>query len=415
MKKNITEEITCPFCPLLCDDVSITHDNKKFKVNNLKNKECIKKFESFNINSKSVLVPKIKNKISSFNDAILNSKLLIKQANEIGILNRGADVASIRSAINLCSQINANFDHANSKYFFDNMNIVQRSGFIATTLMEVKNRADTILVFGNNVFNKAPRLIEKILSPKSSLYTRRKARKIFLIGEFSQKNINDLKKHLQVTYMKIKLNKIPQFLESINSNKNNYKMNVSKKILTALKLSLRKSKYITAIYSSSDFYTTGISGSIVNSITQFICDLNTTIRAACLPIAGNLGDASNNQVATWLTGFPVRFKGVNGIFKHDREAYDVTKLIENNEIDLAIHFNSLSLDKIKLNKKIKNIVIGHPQTSCTSPPDVFIPIGIPGIDSSGIMFRTDNVVSMPLKSFRNLKIPLLNQVIDKMV
>ena len=110
------------------------------------------------------------------------------------------------------------------------MNIVQRSGFIATTLMEVKNRADTILVFGNNVFNKAPRLIEKILSPKSSLYTRRKARKIFLIGEFSQKNINDLKKHLQVTYMKIKLNKIPQFLESINSNKNNYKMNVSKKV-----------------------------------------------------------------------------------------------------------------------------------------------------------------------------------------
>ena len=67
-------------------------------------------------------------------------------------------------------------------------------------------------------------------------------------------------------------------------------MNVSKKILTALKLSLRKSKYITAIYSSSDFYTTGISWIIFNSITQFICDLNTTIRAACLPIAGNLGD-----------------------------------------------------------------------------------------------------------------------------
>ena len=415
MKKNITEEITCPFCPLLCDDVSITYDNKKFKVNNLKNKECVKKFESFNINKKSILTPKIKNKISSFDDAILSSKLLIKQSNEIGILNRGADVASIRSAINLCSQINANFDHVNSKYFFDNMNIVQRTGFIATTLMEVKNRADTIFVFGNNVFNKAPRLIEKILSSKSSLYTRRNARKIFLIGQFSQKDINNLKKNLQVTNIKMKLNEIPQFLESINLNKNSNRINLSKNILSELRLVLRKSKYITAIYSSSDFYMTGISGDIVNSITQFVCDLNTTIRAACLPIAGNLGDASNNQVATWLTGFPVRLKGVDGIFKHDREAYDVAKLIENNEIDLAIHLNALSLEKIKLNKRIKNIVIGHPQTSCSSTPDIFIPIGVPGIDSSGIMFRTDNVVSMPLKSFRDLKIPLLNHVIDKMV
>ena len=392
MKKIITKEITCPFCPLLCDDVNITYKNKKFKVNNLKNKECVKKFESFNINNKSALTPKIKNKISSYNDAILKSKLLIKKSNEIGILNRGADVASIRSAINLCSQINANFDHINSKYFFDNMNIVQRTGFVATTLMEVKNRADTILVFGNNVFNKAPRLIEKILAPDSSLYT---------------------KKNLQVINVKIKINEIPKFLESINSNIN--KKDRLSKILATLKTALQKSKYVTAIYASSDFFSTGISGDIVNSITQFICNLNTTIRAACLPIAGNLGDASNNQVATWLTGFPVRFKGVDGIFKHDREAYDVTKLIENKEIDLAIHLNSLSLEKINLNKKIKNIVIGHPQTTCSSPPDIFIPVGIPGIDSDGIMFRTDNVVSMPLKSFRDLEMPLLNQVIDKMV
>ena len=413
MKKIITKEITCPFCPLLCDDVNITYKNKKFKVNNLKNKECVKKFESFNINNKSALTPKIKNKISSYNDAILKSKLLIKKSNEIGILNRGADVASIRSAINLCSQINANFDHINSKYFFDNMNIVQRTGFVATTLMEVKNRADTILVFGNNVFNKAPRLIEKILAPDSSLYTKKNARKVFLIGQFSQKDINNLKKNLQVINVKIKINEIPKFLESINSNIN--KKDRLSKILATLKTTLQKSKYVTAIYSSSDFFSTGMSGDIVNSITQFICNLNTTIRAACLPIAGNLGDASNNQVATWLTGFPVRFKGIDGIFKHDREAYDVTKLIENREIDLAIHLNSLSLEKINLNKKIKNIVIGHPQTTCSSPPDIFIPVGIPGIDSDGIMFRTDNVVSMPLKSFRDLEMPLLNQVIDKMV
>ena len=37
-------------------------------------------------------------------------------------------------------------------------------------------------------------------------------------------------------------------------------------------------------------------------------------------------------------------------------------------------------------------------------PDVFIPCGVPGIDYPGHVFRTDNVVSLPLTA---VKIPNL--------
>ncbi len=415
MKKKTAREFVCPFCSLLCDDISITDENNRFRVQNLKNKTCLKKIESFNTTKKSILLPKINGKNGTLTNAINKSKLLINRSNEIGILNSGADMDSIRSAINLSSQTGANFDHINSKYFFDNMNIVQRSGYVATTLMELKNRSDTILIFGDKVIQKSPRLFEKYIFPDSALFSKANKRKVFLIGKFSENEIKILKNKSQITNIKLDLKLIPKLLQIISSQENGEKIKISKKVLDEIKLTMKKSKYISAIWSSSDFYKTGFSGSIVKSITKFICDLNSYTRAVCLPIAGNLGDPTSAQVSTWLTGFPTRFKSINGLFQHDREAHDVLKLINNNEIDLVIHINCLSSEKIYINKKIKNIVIGHPDTSFSSTPDIFIPVGIPGIDYKGIMYRTDNVVSMALKNVRKINLPSPKQVLDKLI
>jgi formylmethanofuran dehydrogenase subunit B len=48
-------------------------------------------------------------------------------------------------------------------------------------------------------------------------------------------------------------------------------------------------------------------------------------------------------------------------------------------------------------------------------PDVFIPVGIPGIDHAGTIFRMDNVVSLPLKKQRVSKLPSLSQVIQQIL
>ena len=415
MKKKNTKEFTCPFCSLLCDDINVVNTNNQYHVVNLKNKECLKKIESYNINKKSILYPKIFNKPSSLTDALNKSKLLIKDSNEIGILNLGVDMASTRSAINFASQINASFDHINSTYFFDNINVQQRTGYMSTTLAEVKNRSDVILLFGDKIIEKSLRLLERFIFPTSSLFLKKNKKKVFLIGQFSDKITKPLKNNPQVTNVKIKFEQIPQLLKIVNSKEGTDNINLSKSLINKLKLSLKKSRYITAIWTSSDFHKTCISDLIINSIDEFILDLNKNTRAACLPISGNHGDTTAIQTTTWLTGFPARIKNIDGFFKHDRQAYNVSKLIRNNEIDLAIYLNCLSLEKIQLNKKMKNIVIGHPGTKCSFSPDVFIPVGIPGIDDDGIMFRTDNVISLPVKSVRELNIPSLKQVLDKMV
>jgi len=45
----------------------------------------------------------------------------------------------------------------------------------------------------------------------------------------------------------------------------------------------------------------------------------------------------------------------------------------------------------------QTIVIGHPNMQFDRVPEVFIPVGIPGITISASMARMDNVVSLAIK------------------
>jgi formylmethanofuran dehydrogenase subunit B len=46
-------------------------------------------------------------------------------------------------------------------------------------------------------------------------------------------------------------------------------------------------------------------------------------------------------------------------------------------------------------------------------PDVFIPVGIPGVDHAGSIFRMDSSVVMPLKKLRENQLPSLSEVIHQ--
>ena len=107
-------------------------------------------------------------------------------------------------------------------------------------------------------------------------------------------------------------------------------------------------------------------------------------------------------------------KFIGSSFKHDRFSFDSNILIENKNIDTIIHISTLSASKIKLNKSFYNIVLGHPNSIFDNRPDIFIPVGIPGIDYDGIMFRTDNVVSVALKKIRSIKLPTTENIINQL-
>ena len=87
-----------------------------------------------------------------------------------------------REILGTASKINGIVDHSNSDKFLKNVALYQRRGYMATSLTEIKNKSDVVLLFSNNVLQSYPRLIEKVLATKNSFSINPKDKKIFIIG-----------------------------------------------------------------------------------------------------------------------------------------------------------------------------------------------------------------------------------------
>ena len=111
-----------------------------------------KKIEFFNLDKNNRLTPTINNKTSSLRETISTTEKILKKSGDITIINHGVDMAGVRSMLRLASSYDCTIDHVNSKYLYNNIGLVQRTGYMATSLTEVKNRADVIMIFGNDIF-----------------------------------------------------------------------------------------------------------------------------------------------------------------------------------------------------------------------------------------------------------------------
>jgi len=63
--------------------------------------------------------------------------------------------------------------------------------------------------------------------------------------------------------------------------------------------------------------------------------------------------------------------------------------------------------------KCPTIVLGGPRSAVDA--DVFIPVGTPGVDHPGNLFRTDSVVSLPLKAVRESPLPSAATVLHRII
>ena len=61
---------------------------------------------------------------------------------------------------------------------------------------------------------------------------------------------------------------------------------------------------------------------------------------------------------------------------------------------------------------LPTIVLGRSGMTFEKEPDVFIPVGTPGIDRAGHAYRMDNVVAIRLKKLRDSGLPSTSDVLN---
>jgi formylmethanofuran dehydrogenase subunit B len=116
-------------------------------------------------------------------------------------------------------------------------------------------------------------------------------------------------------------------------------------------------------------------------------------------------------VCTWISGYPLRVSYATGAPDYDPYRWSIGRMLQDKEGDLLVWIASISPDLVPPKTDLPTIVLGTPGLKLAKEPDVFIPVGTPGVDHAGRLVRVDNVVSLPLKDLGRADLPIAADVL----
>lgn len=403
---------TCPACGLLCDDVTLSLSPELSLQNG-----CTKGIRFFEdaFNTSASASPLLAGKPTSLETAINAAAEILANSKQALFAGLGTEVQGMRTVMSLAKKTNATLDHIHSESTVSNTRTMQNSGWLTTTLAEVKNRADVILAIGTDITSRHPRFFEKLAWNTNSLFDKPTPELIFLGAPEANAKVNISPDGKEPTIIPAAITQLPEVINALNTLLNGKKVNaefvagIPTNTLMALIEKLKTAKYAVIVWSASALKIPHAELTI-QSIVQLISKLNENSRAAGLPLNSGDGDSSVNNVSTWLTGYPTRSRFNNDIPEYDTYHFSTAKQLAS--CDALLWVSTFNPHPVP-DTQAPVIVIGHPDTKFERMPEVFIPVGIPGVDHVGQMFRMDSSITLPLKKLRDTNLPGLSEVIGE--
>lgn len=417
--------VTCPACGLLCDDLSLSCSPEL----SLKN-GCVKSirfFEQAFVSSNAT--PMLAGKPADIEAAISAAASILQNSSKPLFAGLGTEVHGMRAIMSLAQKTNATLDHMHSEATVNNTRTMQNSGWLTTTLSEIKNRADVILAIGTDIASSHPRFFEKLVWNTDSLFSKPVPQVILLGAADNNHDSAADNNHVAANSsnattapdgtppqtIPAQITELPEIINALNALLNGKKLHtdtvagIPLTTLNALLEKLTSAQYAVIVWSASTLKIPHAE-LMIQSIVQLINKLNEKSRAAGLPLNSGDGDSSVNNVSTWLTGYPTRSRFNHGIPEYDTFRFAAKQQLP--ECDALLWVSSFNPHPAP-DCKAPTIVIGHPGTRFDRMPDVFIPVGIPGVDHSGLIFRMDSSITLPLKKLRDSSLLTLSEVIRK--
>lgn len=402
MQTSTTINSTCPACGMLCDDLTVSSQNAEasLEVTIKSGKHCAKAVAFFSrpfINTS----PMIAGKPTSLDEAVSRAAQLLQQCQSPLAAGLSTDLNGFRAAYPFSRKINAQMMHMNVQSSLRNTKVLQSTGWQTTTLTEVKNRADMIVLIGTDVVSHNPRFFERTVWVDDAMFTEPDARKIVYIGGDGLNTAPGVSPSgVKPTVIPCATADLPEVTAALRALLQGKALKVDTvagvaiSALTQLVEQLKQAKYAVLVWVAKDLDFPHAELTIQN-ITESVVMLNQQSRAMGLALGGSDGDTTVNYAHTWLDGLTLG--------EHAMDAHD-----------LIVWINSFSPDKALPNVNAPVIAFGHPDTKFETPPDVFIPIATPGLDCAGTMFRVDSSVVLPLKKVRESVLPTLAEVLEQL-
>ncbi|MFA5016667.1 MAG: formylmethanofuran dehydrogenase subunit B [Methylobacter sp.] len=401
-------EVPSPFCGIGTDDLTIQVDGVSLKV--VENGCAVNTpaFEQAITDTR----PRVDGKDVSLDVAVAKAAALLKNTNQPVIGGCATDVNGMRALLALADRSGAVVDNMNFTGARNNFLALQDSGWMNTTLAEVKNRCDLLLVVGIDLESFSPRFFERYLWNKESMFMDDTAkREVIYLGkapsgtastspdgqtalvfECANENLPDV-----VAVLRALVKGNPIRVDSVGG--------IAVADLQGIADKLKAASYSVVTWAAGALAYSQAELT-VQTISEMVKDINDrNTRSSGLPLGGKEGDQTANQVCGWTTGYPARTRFSSGFPEYDPFLNDANFLLGNGEADALVWVQAFNAKAVPPETALPTIVVGRSGMTFAKEPDVFIPVGTPGIDHVGHAYRMDNVVAIRLKKLRESGLP----------
>jgi formylmethanofuran dehydrogenase subunit B len=331
----------------------------------------------------------------------------------------GTDVTGMRAILTLARVVGAVVDHTGSAAKYRNLHVLQEYGWITTTLAEVKNRADLLLLIGDGWHVRFPRFVERVLAPASDLYGTPSARRAILVDAASVASSAALPQAIERLALGVPMASLPALLTMLAAQVAARPADparlegVRPEALARCLTWMQAARYGVAIWAAGDLEFPHAELAM-EALSGLLRTLNVQHRFAGLPLAGSNADLTANAVHTWQCGAPYPASHANASVDFDPHRYAAPNVLARGEADCLVWISSVTDDPPPAFDGA-SVVLGRADLQLAHEPNVFLPVATPGVDADGHLLRTDKVVSLQLRRLRTSALPSVAQVVGALV
>jgi formylmethanofuran dehydrogenase subunit B len=405
-KPQIFENVPSPFCGIASDDLCIAVEGPDVKVVANGDPVTIAGFEYQGGDG----CPRIKGQPVDLAEAVAAAAKIIQAAKLPVFSGFGSDVNETRAAFSLIDRSRGVFDQVRAEGGLRNLLVLSNSGWMATTLAELKNRVEVLVSFGTDIEANFPRFFDRFIWNETTLFgADTRQREIIYIGRAPSGEASISPDGRKPRVIPCRQDDLPKVAAALSALAGGIKLNTDSvagipiQDLEFVINRLKTAKYSVVTWAAGqlDFPHAEL---CVQQLCKAIIKINAETRCAGLPLGGQDGDRTASQVSAWLSGYPTRVSYAKGFPEYDPYHNSLARLLEQGEADAVIWYSSFTASPPP-KTQAPTVVIGRDGMQFDAFPDVYIPVGVPGIDQEGLMYRCDNVVAMPLYKLRDSKLP----------
>lgn len=404
----LISEVPSPFCGVGTDDLSIQVDGLALKVID---NGCAVNTPAFEqvIGDSS---PTCNGKAVSLPEAIKHAASLFANTNQPVIGGCATDVNGMRALLSLADRCGAVVDNMGFNAARNNFLALQDSGWMNTTLAEVKNRCDLLLVIGTDLEALVPRFFERYLWNEAMFLENVSQRQLIYLGKAPSGNTSTSPSGETAQVTACDQTVLPEVVGVLRALVKGQPIQATEvggiaiADLQAIADKLKTAKYGVVTWGAGALGIGSHAELVVQTVSEMIKDVNDKgTRCSGLPLAGKEGDLTANQVCGWTTGYPARVTFAKGFPEYDPFLYDSKTMLANGDADALLWVQAFNANALPPESNVPTVVIGRAGMTFSKQPDVYIPVGTPGIDHAGHAYRTDNVVAIRLKKLRDSGLP----------